>query len=145
MTVYKNLIAGAYLRRDQQSVQSDLVDVFGRFPVLKRYRNRAAKTLSGGEQQMLALSRGIMSKPKLFMLDEPSLGLAPLVVAQVASHIKRLADEGAAVVLVEQNARLALKLARHAYVLETGLIAMQGNASELIRDNHVRDAYLGVT
>ncbi len=144
MSVYKNLISGAFVRRDRAAVEKDLMAVYERFPVLYRYRHRAAKTLSGGEQQMLALSRGIMSSPKLYMLDEPSLGLAPLVVAQVASHIKRLAEEGAAVVLVEQNARLALKLAARAYVLETGHIALEGAAHELANDDHVKEAYLGV-
>lgn len=144
MSVYQNLMAGAYLRQDRSATARDLEGVYQQFPVLDRNRGRAAKTLSGGEQQMLALARGMMSKPRLYMFDEPSLGLAPLVVAQVAAHIERLADDGAAIILVEQNARVALRLAKRAYVLETGRIVLEGDAKELANNRHVRDAYLGV-
>jgi branched-chain amino acid transport system ATP-binding protein len=144
MTVYQNLMAGAYLRRDRSATARELEKVYQQFPVLHRYRGRAAKTLSGGEQQMLALARGMMSDPRLYMFDEPSLGLAPLIVAQVAAHIEQLAEDGAAIILVEQNARLALRLAKRAYVLETGKIVLEGDAKVLKDNRHVKDAYLGV-
>lgn len=144
LSVYQNLMAGAYLRRDRAGVAKDIEMVFERFPVLSAYRRRAAKTLSGGEQQMLAIGRGMMARPRLYMFDEPSLGLAPIIVGQVAMQIQSLAEDGAAIVLVEQNARMALRLARYAYVLETGRVALEGSAESLLQDRHVKDAYLGV-
>ena len=144
MSVYKNLVAGAYLRTDRDAVRRDIQKVFERFPVLREHSGHPASTLSGGQQQMLALGRGMMASPKLYMFDEPSLGLAPLIVRQVADEIRRLAEEGAAVVLVEQNARLALKLSKRAYVLETGRVALEGDATELAHHDYVRTAYLGV-
>lgn len=144
LSVHKNLLAGAFARRDRAKIQADLETVYARFPVLRDARNRPAKSLSGGQQQMLALGRATMSDPLVYLLDEPSLGLAPLIVAEVGQEIERLADRGALVLLVEQNAKLGLRLASNAYVLETGRIVLEGSAQDLAKDSHVQNAYLGV-
>jgi branched-chain amino acid transport system ATP-binding protein len=144
LTVYENLMTGAFLRRDRAGIETDLEEVFVHFPQLKERRTQWAKTLSGGEQQMLAIGRALMGRPKLLLLDEPSMGLAPLLVQEIGRMIVRINRErGVPVVLVEQNAALALELARYAYVLETGTVALQGPAAELRTNDHVRRAYLG--
>lgn len=143
LTVEENLRTGAFLRRDKPAVEADLAAVFTRFPRLKERRTQLAKTMSGGEQQMLAISRALMAKPKLLLLDEPSMGLAPVIVEEIAIIIEEISKQGVAVILVEQNAELALELADHAYVLETGNLALEGKASELHENDHVRRAYLG--
>ena len=146
LTVYDNLLLGAYqrYRRDgRKAVLRDMDHVFELFPRLKERRKQLAGTLSGGEQQMLAIGRGLMARPKLLLLDEPSLGLAPLIVKHLFELIASLRDEGQTVLLVEQNARAALKLADRAYVLETGRIVLEGDARELLEDPRVQAAYLG--
>jgi branched-chain amino acid transport system ATP-binding protein len=144
LTVEENLRTGAFLRRDKEDVEKDLANVFGRFPRLKERRPQLAKTMSGGEQQMLAIGRALMAKPKLLLMDEPSMGLAPIIVEEIAAIIEEINGQGMTVVLVEQNAELALELANYAYVLETGGLALEGPASELHDNEHVRAAYLGV-
>ena len=144
MTVEENLRTGAFLRRDKSAVENDLEGVFTRFPRLKERRRQMAKTMSGGEQQMLAIGRALMSAPKLLLMDEPSMGLAPVIVEEIAVIIEEINAQGLSVVLVEQNAELALELADHAYVLETGNMALEGPANELHDNDHVRAAYLGV-
>ncbi len=143
LTVRENLMTGAFLRRDKAGVERDLEGVYHRFPRLKERRGQMAKTLSGGEQQMLAIGRALMSAPKLLLLDEPSMGLSPVMVQEIARIIVEIRRHGVPVVLVEQNAELALRLASHAYVLETGTVALSGRASELHENEHVRRAYLG--
>lgn len=144
MTVEENLNTGAFLRRDKVAVENDLESVYGRFPRLKERRRQMAKTMSGGEQQMLAIGRALMSAPTLLLMDEPSMGLAPVIVEEIAVIIEEINAQGLSVVLVEQNAELALELADHAYVLETGNLALEGPASELHDNEHVRAAYLGI-
>ncbi|SHL23761.1 amino acid/amide ABC transporter ATP-binding protein 2, HAAT family [Roseovarius marisflavi] len=144
MTVEENLRTGAFLRRDKAAVETDLESVFTRFPRLKERRRQMAKTMSGGEQQMLAIGRALMSAPKLLLMDEPSMGLAPVIVEEIAVIIEEINAQGLSVVLVEQNAELALELADHAYVLETGNLALEGPADELHGNEHVRAAYLGI-
>jgi branched-chain amino acid transport system ATP-binding protein len=143
LSVEENLMTGSFLRKDHAEVSADLDEVYSRFPRLKERRTQWARSLSGGEQQMLAIGRALMSRPKLLVLDEPSMGLAPVIVQEIARIIRSIAERGVPVVLVEQNAELALKLARFAYVLETGNIALQGPAHELHDNAHVRRAYLG--
>ncbi len=143
LTVLENLNIGAFLRHDTAGVAQDLEAVFGHFPRLRERSGQWAKTLSGGEQQMLAIGRALMSGPKLLLLDEPSLGLSPILVEEIAKIIVEINKRGVPVVLVEQNAEMALRLADYAYVLETGAIAIEGGASDLHENDHVRRAYLG--
>ena len=143
LTVEENLRSGAFLRSDRAGIEDDLDDVFKRFPRLKERRGQWGRSLSGGEQQMLAIGRALMSRPKMLILDEPSMGLSPVMVQEMASIIHDIVERGVPVVLVEQNAELALRLARFAYVLETGRIALEGPAHELHDNEHVRRAYLG--
>jgi branched-chain amino acid transport system ATP-binding protein len=146
LTVLENLELGAYLRfgrRERSSIQQDLNMVFSLFPVLSERSNQVSGTLSGGEQQMLAIGRALMSRPKLLLLDEPSMGLAPRVVVDIFHTISRLRHEGLTILVVEQNARAALKIADRGYVLETGRIILQGSAAELLEDQDVKRAYLG--
>jgi len=144
MTVEENLRTGAFLRRDKDGIENDLEDVFKRFERLRERRRQRAQTMSGGEQQMLAIGRALMSKPRLLLMDEPSMGLAPVIVEEIAVIIEEINARGLSVVLVEQNAELALELADYAYVLETGNCAMEGPASELHDNETVRAAYLGI-
>jgi branched-chain amino acid transport system ATP-binding protein len=143
LTVYDNLMLGAYFRRDHETLARDLENLFETFPRLAERRHQAAGTLSGGEQQMLALGRALMSRPKLLLLDEPSLGLAPLLVKEVFNIITRLNQQGVTILLVEQNAAQALKLAHYAYILETGRVALAGPGSELLAHPRLKEAYLG--
>jgi len=143
MTVLENLLMGAFLRKDKAGIERDLQMVYRHFPVLKERKKQYAGTLSGGEQQMLAMGRALMSNPKLILMDEPSLGLSPILVMEIAKIIKDIHQEGKTIVLVEQNARLALALADRAYVLETGNIVLSGSAKELREKEEVRKAYLG--
>ena len=143
MTVAENLAMGAYLRRDRAAVAADLTRIYGEFPRLAERRDQAAGTLSGGEQQMLAIGRALMGRPKLVLFDEPSLGLAPNIVERMFSVIGAIRDAGTTVLLVEQNAFAALELYDYAYLLETGRIVLAGRGQDLIADPHVRDAYLG--
>ena len=143
LTVLENLSTGAYLRRDREAVAKDLDGVFEHFPRLKERRRQWAKTLSGGEQQMLAIGRALMSSPRVLLLDEPTIGLSPVLVEEMARIIREIHERGVPVVLVEQNAELALALADYAYVLEIGSVALHGPAADLHENEHVRRAYLG--
>lgn len=143
MTVMENLELGAYLRKDKDGIVKDLEDVFNKFPRLLERKNQLSGTLSGGEQQMLAMGRALMSRPKLLLLDEPSMGLAPLLVKEIFNIIKEINASGTTVLLVEQNANMALSIADKAYVLETGRITLSGTAQELASSEAVRKAYLG--
>ncbi|MCJ2135778.1 ABC transporter ATP-binding protein [Methylobacterium sp. J-026] len=143
MTVSENLAMGAYLRRDRAGIAADLERIYGEFPRLAERRDQAAGTLSGGEQQMLAIGRALMGRPKLVLFDEPSLGLAPNIVERMFAVIRAIRDAGTTVLLVEQNAFAALELCDYAYLLETGRIVLEGTGQALIADPHVRDAYLG--
>jgi branched-chain amino acid transport system ATP-binding protein len=143
LTVQENLDLGAYLRRDRAAVAQDAEDCFRLFPVLKERRKQVSGTLSGGEQQMLAISRALMSRPKLLLLDEPSLGLAPQVVETIFRTLREVNAKGVSILLVEQNAHLALTLAHYGYVLETGEVAMAGPGKELLASPEIRKAYLG--
>jgi branched-chain amino acid transport system ATP-binding protein len=142
-SVYDNLLLGAYTRSDRAGIQEDIERQFARFPRLDERRNQLAGTLSGGEQQMLAIARALMSRPRLLLLDEPSLGLAPLIVREIFNIIDSLHAAGTTILLVEQNANLALQHADRGYVLEAGRISLGGPAAELLRDERVRKAYLG--
>lgn len=143
MTVMENLELGAYIRTDSKGVKEDFASVFSRFPKLAERRTQLAGTMSGGEQQMLAMGRALMSRPRLLLLDEPSMGLAPLLVKEIFSIIKEINASGTTVLLVEQNAHMALSIAHRAYVLETGRITLAGDAKELAASEDVRKAYLG--
>lgn len=143
MTVLENLLMGAFLRKDVDGINRDLEGVFEHFPILKERQKQAGGTLSGGEQQMLAMGRALMSNPKLLLMDEPSLGLSPLMCVEIAKIIKDIRAEGRTIVLVEQNARLALALAQKGYVLETGNIVLHGDTKELRENEQVKKAYLG--
>ena len=143
MSVFDNLMTGAFLRKDKEEIKKDLERVFNYFPILRSRMRQLAKKLSGGEQQILAFGRALLSRPKLLILDEPSLGLAPLMVQAMGEHIKQVVDDGYSVILVEQNASLALSLAKKAYVLEIGEVALEGDARELEVDAHVKKFYLG--
>lgn len=143
MTVAENLEMGGFLRKDTDGINRDLKNVFGHFPILKARQKQSAGTMSGGEQQMLAMGRALMSNPKLLLLDEPSLGLSPLMCVEIAKIIKDIHKEGRTIVLVEQNARLALALAQKGYVLETGNIVLEGDSKELKENEQVKKAYLG--
>ena len=143
MTVAENLEMGAFLRKDEDGMNRDLEGVFKHFPILKSRQKQLAGTMSGGEQQMLAMGRALMSNPKLLLLDEPSLGLSPIMCLEIAKIIRDIHQEGRTIILVEQNARLALALAQKGYVLETGNIVLEGNAKELRENEKVKNAYLG--
>lgn len=144
MSVYENLLMGAYHRSDKENIPADMEKCFQLFPRLKERIQQIAGTLSGGEQQMLAISRALMARPKLLLLDEPSLGLAPLIVAQIFEIIQTLNKEGMTVLLVEQNARMSLKISHRAYVLETGKIVLDGKGQDLLNNDEVRRSYLGI-
>jgi branched-chain amino acid transport system ATP-binding protein len=143
LTVRENLRLGAYARRDKAEIKKDIENVFTIFERLRERRNQLAGTLSGGEQQMLAIGRALLSRPKLLLLDEPSLGLAPLLVREIFRNLQRIRDDGVTILLVEQNAHLALEIADRAYVLETGSVVMEGEASEVAKNPRVKEAYLG--
>jgi len=143
MTVEENLYLGAYLRKDKKEIKEDLDKVFTLFPILHERRNQLSGTLSGGEQQMLAIGRALMAKPKLLLLDEPSMGLAPLLVKQIFNIIQEINNDGTTILLVEQNAHMALSIANRAYVIETGSVVLSGDAKEMQNSEKVKDAYLG--
>jgi branched-chain amino acid transport system ATP-binding protein len=143
MSVVDNLRVGAYLQKDKERVRESFENVFAHFPLLKERRKQKANTLSGGEQQMLAIGRALMASPKLLLLDEPSLGLSPLNVMEIGKIVRDINERGISVILVEQNARLALGVAHHAYVLETGSVVLAGAGKELAQSDHIRKAYLG--
>jgi branched-chain amino acid transport system ATP-binding protein len=143
MSVSENLDLGAYLRKDKTGIKEDMERVFSLFPRLRERRRQLAGTLSGGEQQMLAMGRALMSKPELLLLDEPSMGLAPILVKQIFEIIQEINSSGTTILLVEQNARMALSIASRAYVLETGKIVLSGDAQELMESEEIRKAYLG--
>jgi branched-chain amino acid transport system ATP-binding protein len=143
LTVYENLLAGAFVRKDKQEIRSDIENLMNRFPRLGDRRGQLGLTLSGGEQQMLAICRSLLSKPRVLLLDEPSMGLAPTLVREVFSIIKNIGENGTAILLVEQNALMSLKIANRAYVLETGEIKISGTAESLIGNELIRESYLG--
>lgn len=144
LPVEENLLLGAYTVKDKQKIQENLEFVYGLFPKLKERRAQAASTLSGGEQQMVAIGRGLMSNPQILMLDEPSLGLAPILVDEVLDTVRRLKKEGITILIVEQNVREALDLADHGYVLQTGRITQEGSGQELLQSDVFRSAFLGI-
>lgn len=143
LTVFENLTLGAYTRNDASAIKKDMEWVYSLFPRLKEREKQLGGTLSGGEQQMLAVGRALMSRPKLLMMDEPSLGLAPLLVKDIFNIIKKIHEEGVTILLIEQNAKAALQIADYGYVLETGCIVLEGTGHELIENDDVRKAYLG--
>ena len=143
LTIEENLAMGAYARKDRGAIRADIEHVFTLFPRLKERRRQTAGTMSGGEQQMLAMGRALMSKPRLLLLDEPSMGLAPLMVQKVFETVMQVSREGVTILLIEQNAKLALEVSDRAYVMESGEITLSGNASDLLHDPKVRAAYLG--
>jgi len=144
LTVRENLLMGAYLRKDKAGIREDEDRAYGLFPVLRERRSQMGGTLSGGEQQMLAIGRALLARPKLLLLDEPSLGLAPLVVENIFEIIQQINGDGVTVLLVEQNAQMALHIAHRGYVLETGRVTLEGAARDLLNDPKVRSAYLGL-
>ena len=143
MSVYENLLMGAYLRKDKDGIKADLQDIYQRFPILEKRSSQDASTLSGGEQQMLAKGRALMARPKILLLDEPSMGLAPILVKEIFNIIKDINEKGTTVLLVEQNAKMALSIADRAYVMETGNIVMTGTGAELVNSPEIQKAYLG--
>ena len=143
LSVYENLKMGAYTRKDKKEIEESLANVYKRFPRLEERKNQMAGTLSGGEQQMLAMGRALMSKPKIILMDEPSMGLSPIFVNEIFDIIKSVSASGTTVLLVEQNAKKALSIADRAYVLETGKIVLSGKASELLNNDSIKKAYLG--
>lgn len=143
-TVKENLMMGAYFRKDTKEVRLDAERMFDTFPILRSRERQQAATLSGGEQQMLAIARGLMGRPEILMLDEPSLGLAPVIIDSVFSFLRELKKQGTTILLVEQNAMIALELADYAYVLETGSISFEGSGAELLKNDEVRNLYLGI-
>ena len=143
LSVYENLKMGAYTRKDKNEIEESLANVYKRFPRLEERRNQMAGTLSGGEQQMLAMGRALMSRPKIILMDEPSMGLSPILVNEIFDIIRSVSESGTTVLLVEQNAKKALSIADRAYVLETGRITMEGNAKDLLEDDSIKKAYLG--
>lgn len=143
MSVYENLMMGAYLRKDKAAIEEDLESIYERFPILKERLHQDAATLSGGEQQMLALGRALMARPSLLLLDEPSMGLSPKLVSQIFEIIKDINQTGTTILLIEQNARMALSIAHRAYVMETGKVVLEGTGEELSKSDEVRKAYLG--
>jgi branched-chain amino acid transport system ATP-binding protein len=144
MTVLENLKVGAFLQKDRRQVDKNLKEIFAKFPILKERQQQQARTLSGGEQQQLTIARALMGSPKLLLLDEPSLGLSPLMVRQIGTIVRQIHQRGVSVLLVEQNARLALGVAQRCYVLETGSIAVYGKTKDLLKSDLVRRAYLGL-
>ena len=143
LSVYENLIMGAYTRKDKAEIQESLAGVYKRFPRLEERKNQLAGTLSGGEQQMLAMGRALMSKPKIILMDEPSMGLSPILVEEIFHIIREISAGGTTVLLVEQNAKKALSIADRAYVLETGNIVLSGDAKEMMNNESIKKAYLG--
>ena len=143
MSVYENLLMGPYLRKDKDGIKADLQDIYQRFPILEKRSSQDASTLSGGEQQMLAMGRALMARPKILLLDEPSMGLAPILVKEIFNIIKDINEKGTTVLLVEQNAKMALSIADRAYVMETGNIVMTGTGAELVNSPEIQKAYLG--
>ena len=143
LTVYENLKLGAYTRKNKQEIQESFARVYKRFPRLEERKNQVAGTLSGGEQQMLAMGRALMSHPKIILMDEPSMGLSPIFVSEIFDIIREISESGTTVLLVEQNAKKALSIADRAYVLETGNIVLSGDAKDLMNDDSVKKAYLG--
>ena len=144
LSVYENIMMGAFLRNDSKKIKQDIDFIFKRFPRLEERRNQMGGTLSGGEQQMLAIARGLINKPKLLLMDEPSLGLAPIIVKEIFDIIKQInREDGTAILLVEQNSKIALHTASRGYVLQTGEIVMKGSSEELLNDEGVKKAYLG--
>lgn len=143
LSVYENLEMGAYQRKDKEGIKKDINLIYSIFPILEERKDQLGGTLSGGQQQMLAIGRSLMSKPKLLLLDEPSMGLAPLVVKEIFEIVKRINEQGTTVLLVEQNAKKALEVAQYAYVLETGSMVLKGPAKEVMNNPRVKEAYLG--
>ncbi|WP_333861135.1 ABC transporter ATP-binding protein [Clostridium sp.] len=143
LTVFENLQLGAYIRKDKTGIKKDYETIFNVFPILRERKEQPAGTLSGGEQQMLAIARALMVKPQLLLMDEPSMGLAPIIVQQIFNIIKEINEKGTTILLVEQNANMAFSIANKAYVLETGRIVLKGSAKELLANESVKSAYLG--
>lgn len=143
LTVKENLELGAFLRKDKKAIQKDMEDVFERFPILKERKDQDAQTLSGGEQQMLSMGRALMSRPKLLLLDEPSMGLAPIFIREIFKIIQEIQKTGTTVLLIEQNAKMALSISNRAYVLETGSVVLSGTGQELLESDEIQKAYLG--
>ena len=143
MSVYENLMMGAFLRKDKEGIKADLKNIYSRFPILEKRSGQDASTLSGGEQQMLAMGRALMARPKILLLDEPSMGLAPILVKEIFHIIREINEQGTTILLVEQNARMALSIADRAYVMETGNIVLSGTGEELAQSPDIQKAYLG--
>ena len=143
LTIKENLELGAFLRKDKEEIQKDMEAVFERFPILKERKDQDAQTLSGGEQQMLAMGRALMSRPKLLLLDEPSMGLAPIFIREIFKIIQEIQKTGTTVLLIEQNAKMALSISNRAYVLETGSVVLSGTGQELLESDEIQKAYLG--